>query len=1013
MYPGSGFRQINDFKPKHAPYTVSQYASNFSGLRVSLVNRKGPKINGYFALATEPIDDSGALYALGHLVSMGSGLLKKLSSRAFSDTGVEIGTDRTVYTQRSVGWEAFVQIFTVHLQSILKPSITEGRFATEVFHVNGEGNDAGVVYSAVQARQTRSRNIMEMKARRLLYPDNVGFRYDVTGVPEAVRALTPERIREFHQNMYHLGNLCLVIVGEIDCGNLFQILGKFEESIKADIPSLDTPFQRPWMDSDQPPALNESKITTVEFPGEDETVGEILVGFFGPNCIDTTASSALSVLLTYLCGSSASILENVMVEDEKLASSVTFWWDSRPNSVIWLQPTGVATKKLEFVEKRLFELLNEVASKPLDMKYMRELIRREKRWVKCHAEASESFYVDNIITDYLFGERDGLTLENLQNLDVYDALEKWEDKKWRDFLRKWISDAHHISVLGKPSLEMASKMKKDEEARIANRKEELGSEGLVKLGERLEEAKRKNDEPIPASLIDEWAVPDISSISLMKSDTARAGLARDFGMGPGEAQKVIDAAPSGTLPLFHQFEHTPSKFVHIIIHMGTSQVPDELKPLLPIFRDNFFNTPIMRGGKEVSFEQVVKELEDDTVNYSCRSARSLGDADGMMIHFDVEPGKYAAVAEWTHALMFDSVFDPQRLMATVAKALADIPTRERDGRGMANEVAAALYSKSTTLAAAQLVLKQASSLKSLEKMLREVPEKVVSHFNTIRKCLFTSQNIRFLAIANLYTLPNPLTTWDTLSKSLTAPEVMYDIPKPVDLLSAEGRSPGSVGAVIIPKADLSTSYFIFSTKGPEPFSDPSIADLTVAIGYLRAVKAVHDTGTAYNSYLVEPNSGVVSYCINNSPVASEAISASKEAIRKAIEEKTAVNKHLFEGVISQSIIRLANEESTMYSAAYYKFLRQIVYGLPTNWNEEMLRRVCGVTAEGMRAAMRKFILPCFEPRNSDVIVTCDKLMQKDVVTTLENMGYKVNTHKLSDFSNLGPKDTIELSTPKL
>jgi Zn-dependent M16 (insulinase) family peptidase len=129
---------------------------------------------------------------------------------------------------------------------------------------------------------------------------------------------------------------------------------------------------RPWLDSAQPPALKETIVTTAEFPEEDESVGEILVGFFGPNCRDLIETSALNILLTYLCGSSVSVLENILVEKEELASSVTQWWEARPNSVIWLQPTGVATEKLEFVEKRLMELLKEVASKPLDMDYMLE-----------------------------------------------------------------------------------------------------------------------------------------------------------------------------------------------------------------------------------------------------------------------------------------------------------------------------------------------------------------------------------------------------------------------------------------------------------------------------------------------------------------------------------------------------------------------------------------------------------------------------------------------------------------
>ncbi|KAI5461624.1 Metalloenzyme, LuxS/M16 peptidase-like protein [Mariannaea sp. PMI_226] len=1018
----SRFRKIQSFKTDYAPCTISQYVSERSGMQVVVADRKGPKVNGYFTLATEIFDDSGAPHTLEHLIFMGSksyqykGLLDKLSSRAYSNTNAWTATDHTAYTLETAGWEGFAQILPVYLEHVIVPTITDESIVTEVWHIDGKGNDAGVVYSEMQAVQFRSPEIMDLKARRLLYPENVGFRYETGGMTDALRVLTPERIRQFHRDMYQPRNLCLVIVGETDIDNLLEILDEFEESIKDDIPSPDTPFKRPWIDSAQPPALTESQIVSADFPEEDESVGEILVGFFGPNCNNTTESSALNILLTYLCGSSVSILENVMVEREELASSVSYWWDSRPNSVIWLQPTGVATEKLEFVEKRLFELLKEVASKPLDMDYMRECIRREKRQVKYHAETSESFYATNIITDYLFGNRDGSTLKELEHLDEYDALERWEDKDWRDFLRKWLSDAHHISILGKPSLEMATKMKKDEEARIAKRKEELGPDGLAKLGKRLEEAKKKNDEPIPASLIDQWPVPGTDSIHFIESDTARAGRARSVGLGSGPAQKLIDAAPAGELPLFIQFEDVPTNFVHITIHIGTAQVPNEYKPLMPIFSDNFFNTHIIRDGEKVGFEQVVMELERDTISYSLNSARSLGDPDGLMIQFQVEPEKYAAAVEWIRTMMFDSIFDPQRLKAGVTKALADIPEGKRDGRGMASEVDVALHMEKSTLTVAKRVLVRAVYLKRLKKLLEKEPEKIVSWFNTVRDSLFTFNNLRFLVTAKLDSLPNPITTWDTLAKSLTTQENMIEIPKPVSLLNEEGRKPGSVGAVVIPMTTLDSSYSVSSAQGIEDFSDPRLAAIMVAIGYLEAPEgplwnAVRGAGYAYGVYFSRDIvSGILSYRVYRSPDAFKAIAASSDAIRKIAEGEVEIDRHLLEGTISQIVVMFADEQSTMPSAAQQNFVQGVVRGLPKDWDKEVLRRVRAVTVDEIRGAMRDMIMPCFEPGKSNIVVTCATLMKEGMETAFKGMGYKVQTHELSYFHDdygLKPDDDEE------
>ncbi|TWU73378.1 hypothetical protein ED733_001917 [Metarhizium rileyi] len=1006
------FRKVQSFKTDYAPCAITQYVSERSGMHVVVADRKGPKINGYFTLATEIFDDSGAPHTLEHLVFMGSksyqfkGLLDKLSSRAYSSTNAWTATDHTAYTLETAGWEGFAQVLPVYLEHIILPTITDEAITTEVWHIDGQGNDAGVVYSEMQAVQFRSSEIMNLKARRLLYPEDVGFRYETGGMTDALRVLTPERIRQFHRDMYQPRNLCLVIVGEADHDDLLQILNEFEESIEDDIPPLDAKFKRqvlPWLDSAQPPALKESIVTTAEFPEEDESVGEILIGFFGPNCVDLIETSALNILLTYLCGSSVSVLENILVEREELASSVTQWWEAGPKSVIWIQPTGVATEKLEFVEKRLVELLKEVASKPLDMEYMLECIRREKRQVKFHAETSESFYATNIITDYLFGKRDGSTLQELGSLSEYDVLEKWTDEQWRAFLSKWMADAHHISILGKPSHELAKKMKADEEGRIAKRKENLGEEGLKKLAERLEYAKKKNDEPIPTEVIDRWGVPDTESIHFIESDTARFGRAKSIGSGNGLAQKIIDSATDGKLPLFIQFEDVPTNFVHITIHLGTSQVPFELKPLLSIFSDNFFNTHILRDGKQVDFEQVVMELERDSIGYNIGSARSLGDADGFMIGFQVEPNKYSAAVQWLRTMMFESVFDPQRLKAAITKALADIPDAKRDGRGMAAEIDAAIHMDKTSLAVARRTLVKAVYLKRLKKLLENEPDKVLAWFSTIRKSLFTFQNMRFLVTANVSKLQDPVRAWDVLAETLTAQEDMVPIPKFVDLLNDEGRKPGSVGAIIVPMTTLESSYSVSTAPSITSLSDPKFPAIMVAIGYLETVEgplwnAVRGAGYAYGSYFSRNvDSGLLSYRVYRSPDAYKAISASRDAIQKIAAGQVPIDKHLLEGTISQIVVMFADEQATMPSAAHQNFVRSVVRGLPEDWGKDVLRRVREVTVDEMKSAMQEFILPCFEPGKSNVVVTCAKLMSENMETTLKAMGYKVQTHELSHF----------------
>lgn len=56
----SHFKTIQRFEPDYNPSVFTQYESERTGMQVVVVDQPGPKLYGYFALATEIHDDSGA-----------------------------------------------------------------------------------------------------------------------------------------------------------------------------------------------------------------------------------------------------------------------------------------------------------------------------------------------------------------------------------------------------------------------------------------------------------------------------------------------------------------------------------------------------------------------------------------------------------------------------------------------------------------------------------------------------------------------------------------------------------------------------------------------------------------------------------------------------------------------------------------------------------------------------------------------------------------------------------------
>lgn len=554
---------------------------------VAVVDQKGPIVTGSFALATEVHDDSGAPHTLEHLCFMGSksykykGFLDRLATRACSSANAWTAGDRTCYILEAAGWEGFSSVLPVYLEHLIVPTLTEEAYHTEIHHIDGEGLDRGVVYSEMQGSSITAQRLMHVQAKRLLFPEGIGFRYDTGGTLERLRVLTLDRIRQFHKDMYQPKNLCLVITGEVDQNELLRILDDFEDTILDNVPAIDAPFKRPWVDSKPISELQETTVATVKFPATEESRGHVYVHFIGPDCNDGMSDAALRILLRYLCRSSLSVLRNTLVEKEALCSAMSGKIEYFSKGIVYIALAAVETQKLAQAEKRLIELLKEVAAKELDMSYMYVCVEQEQNGIKLLCEETEESFIEPIIEDHLYGDRDGRDLKMLESIKDFDELRKWTDPQWREFLSKWLSNAHHVSILGEPSHQLSKNNTREEEKRIKAQQKRLGEEGLSKMAEKLEAANSANEKPIPDALLEKFPVPTYESVHFIPTTIGRAGRARAMGKLDNEAQRVIDKDED--LDLFLHFEHVPSNFVQIQINLCTGCVPLNLKPLLVLY----------------------------------------------------------------------------------------------------------------------------------------------------------------------------------------------------------------------------------------------------------------------------------------------------------------------------------------------------------------------------------------------------------------------------------------------
>ena len=693
----------------------------------------------------------------------------------------------------------------------------------------------------------------------------------------------------------------------------------------------------------------------------------------------------MGILLTYLAGSSASVLENILVEKEQVATAVYYNETPRPNSVIEFTLSGVDATKLAEIEARFLEIIQKTAQKELDMHYMIDCINREKRQQKYYAETSETFFTSAIISTFLFDKSRDLTY--LTHLKQFDELLTWTELMWRQFLKQWIADAPRITILGKPSEVVAKKTKFDEETRVAEQIKRLGPKGLSELEEKLRNAQEQNDREIPKELLEGFKVPGTDTIHFITSVPAHSGAARDLGAFKNKIQDIVDRDPSD-IPLFLHFEHVPSNFVHINLLINTSTIPVALRPMLTIYMENFFNSPIMRGGKRIEFEEVVKGLERDTIDYRISSGGGLGNTEILNIAIQIENENYAIATRWLKDLLWNGIFDVERIKSTTAKLFMDVPEEKRSGSSMVYSVATMVNESPESIGRARNTLVKALYLKRVRKLLEIDPDKIIAQLEAVKRAVCQMSSFRSLVIADIERLERPISAWNTLAEGQDFSKPLAPLDRRLDRLSSKGQNPGNLSYIVtLPTVD--SSFALSVVKGPEDSRDPQVPALMVAVSFLDAVEGplwngVRGTGLAYG-YSFKRRIGQIEYSVYRSPDAYKAFAASKKVVEDFVRGVTPFESLALEGAISSIVLNIATSQSTMASAAQDSFIKQVIKELPREWNDVLLEKIRKVTVEEIKQVMKDLLMPAFEAKTANLFVTCSPVMEevKEQKATLE------------------------------
>lgn len=977
---------------------IKKYRSKATGITVCIANVSGPLVNGYFCLATEAHDDDGLPHTLEHIIFMGSeeypykGLLDLYANRCLAQgTNAWTDTDHTCYTMTTAGSEGFLNLIPIYLDHLLYPTIKDSHYVTEVHHVNGEGENAGIVYCEMQARENSGHSLTHLEFVRAMYPGHCGYKSETGGVMKNLReSCSHEKVKNYHKDFYRPDNLCLVITGNVEAEDVFRAIKPFEDKIKSK-PAL-PPLTRPWMNA-VPPLEKNIIEKRVLFPTEDESVGTVTLGWRGPSVNEYYEIQALKMLFNYLTDTPVAPLQRDLVEiDDPLCGDIDFSFFENKETAISLCADNVPKESLDEIKDKVLEILNGIASgkEEFDLERMITQIHRslleEMNSVEDSPHDTLAFLS---IGDFLYSTKNGTMQEYVDKINHLKTLKEEKNDFWINLMKKYLIGQKLVIVIGDPSEEKMETMGKDEKQRVKRQAEQLGEGGLAKKKKILDNAIKENSVEPPIELVTKLKVPSTDSITFHSIESFSNYSAA--GKPNFEAAKKF---PLDGFPSPFSVCHVKSLFTQIYIVIDSAAIPKDLRMLLPLYTEVLYESPIIRDGKVIPYEDVVKELAADTLftdagigvgggRYSPGGFSSL-----VVLNFKVENEKYEKGVRWTRDVLYNLKFSVERVKAVANKMIKDVANHKRNGRRVVSSLLNDILFNEESNVFANNMIRQHDFLTKLIKNLDSSSEKVLSDMDSLRTCLLQPQNMRYYVIGNLNSLPeNPQQFWLNyhFKDTKNVLDQIQKVPRELSYLSG-GKKIKAIGI-----GSVESAFLQQVSPGVDSYLHEDYPSILVFIEYLCALEGplwrqIRGCGYSYHYKMsASPDSGKINFVLARSTHIFAAYKTAKEIVENYVSGETPFDQAQVEAARSGIIYQQISKEETIGSAVLQNMISEFKE-IDSDFRRNLLKKISGVTIDDLKKIGEKYFLKLFDPTVFTSTLCCHPTKLDGIITTFKEFG---------------------------
>ena len=580
-----------------------------TGLSVTILEHGGPIISANIALKTLTCDDDGLPHTLEHLVFMGSssypkGFLDFAANRCLSNgTNAWTDQDHTAYTVSCAGKEGFLTFLPLFLDHILFPLLTDEGFVTEVYHVNGDGQDGGVVYCEMQTYENTI-CIADRAFSHSVFGKGSPYAVETGGMLHELRtSCNVEKCREFHDQAYRPENMNIIICGKISIEEVTAAITEVNNKILKDkstkrVKQTDCQDLRDGIIAAETHSFSSISLETAAFPSpEDEDPGCMLFGFKSLSLNQLKEILAEDIIIEYLINTSASPLTRDLVHiPEPFCSSLSYHRYYYPTTVVQLKLEETNSGKHTELKEAVHSILLKVRTGSIDLDRIHSLLRNKLLESKLEIEENDlESLVSYAIVDNLYERECPNLLENYSKMDTYygELLEGTQDF-WQSVLSRFM-ESLVTCVAAQPSSELLTSMEEEDSERIEKRIDDLGEEKLSNYGEILAKAEDFNNNSISPELFAAIKKPDISQFDAYDISTTSS---------------QADSCPN----LF--LHNINSSFYRFYCIIDTDKFSDQEKSLVPLLLEACCNLPIAdEAGSSMSGDEVASKCEKLFLNH--------------------------------------------------------------------------------------------------------------------------------------------------------------------------------------------------------------------------------------------------------------------------------------------------------------------------------------------------------------------------------------------------------------